>query len=75
MSTSLGAWELAEKVSATVEIEVARRHRVDCSRCNGSRWRVVAIVDGVRWGGRAWSTLRDARAAAQRCAASAGGWQ
>lgn len=75
MSTRLGAWAFAEKVSETVEIEVARRRRVDGSPCNGSRWRVVHIVDGVRWGGRAWTTLREARAAAQRCRTAAGGWQ
>ena len=27
----------------------------------------VLIVDGVRWCGGAWATLRDARTAAQRC--------
>lgn len=69
MSTRLGAWAFAEKVSETVEIEVARRRRVDGSQCNGSRWRVVRIVDGVRWGGAAHTTLRDARTAATRAAA------
>lgn len=67
----LDGWQLCERVSDAVEIERAQNRRYDGSPCNGSRWRVVQIVDGVRWGGKAHTTLRDARTAAARAVAMA----
>jgi hypothetical protein len=63
---NLGPWTVREKLSDTVSIESAPVLRFDGSRCGKHHYRVVRIVDGVRWAGQEHTTLRGARAVASR---------